>query len=194
MTARLSEVGEVLGADLPPSAASLEVVDVEHDSRRVTEGALFCCAPGAQTDGHDHAAAAVEAGAVALLVERPVEVAVPQLRVDVVRRAMAPAAALVHGHPSGRLDVVGVTGTNGKTTTVRLVAAAAERLGRRTREIGTLTGVRTTPEAPELQRTLAGTELGKNIVLGMNVALMALTFDLAVMAWAEKRKKTLGLG
>jgi len=137
------------------SAAATSVTGVAHDSRAVVPGDLFCCVPGEQTDGHDHAPAAVAAGAVALLCERPLDLAVPQVLVADARVAMAPAAAAVHGHPSAALEVVGVTGTNGKTTTVHLLRSVLEAAGRRAEVIGTLTGARTTPEAPELQRQLA---------------------------------------
>ena len=136
-------------------AAAARVVDVEHDSRRVGPGALFACIPGAVSDGHRFAADAVAAGAAALLAERPVDVTVPSLLVRSVRRAVGPAAAMVHGHPARRLDIAGVTGTNGKTTTVRLAAGLLRAAGREPVEIGTLTGTLTTPEAPDLQRTLS---------------------------------------
>ena len=160
----VGELARTLGADLradgpgssdADAAAEVRVSDVEHDSRRVRPGALFACIPGETFDGHRFAADAAAAGAVALLVERPVEAAVPCLVVESVRRAVGPAADAVHGHPSRRLDVVGVTGTNGKTTTVRLVAGLLRSAGRHAAEIGTLTGTLTTPEAGNLQRTLA---------------------------------------
>ena len=160
----VGELARTLGADLradgpgssdADAAAEVRVSDVEHDSRRVRPGALFACIPGETFDGHRFAADATAAGAVALLVERPVEAAVPCLVVESVRRAVGPAAAAVHGHPSRRLDLVGVTGTNGKTTTVRLVAGLMRSAGRDAVEIGTLTGALTTPEAGDLQRTLA---------------------------------------
>jgi UDP-N-acetylmuramoyl-L-alanyl-D-glutamate--2,6-diaminopimelate ligase len=128
---------------------------VSHDSRRVASDTLFCCVPGARTDGHDHAAAAVAAGAVALVVERPLPIPVPQLRVPSVRAALGPVAAAVHGHPSQQLTIVGVTGTNGKTTTTWLVREILESVGIPCGLLGTLTGARTTPEAPELQEALA---------------------------------------
>ena len=162
----LGELARSLPADLLPPAdagdpqdiadpASVQVDDVEHDSRRVTGGALFACIPGAACDGHHLAADAVAAGAVALLVERPVPARVPCLLVESVRQAVGPAAAAVNGHPSGRLDLAGVTGTNGKTTTVRLAAGLLRAAGRDAVEIGTLTGTLTTPEATDLQRTLS---------------------------------------
>ena len=133
----------------------VDIIDVEHDSRRVGPGHLFACVPGETTDGHDHAPAAIEAGAVAVLVERRLDVRVPQIVVPSVRKAMGPAAAAVHDEPSAHIPVIGVTGTNGKTTTVWLIGDLLEQLGASATEIGTLTGVRTTPEAPELQRALA---------------------------------------
>ena len=152
--------GRLLDADdagpAPPSAAGATLVsDVEHDSRLVEPGALFACIQGAAVDGHDFAGEAVAAGASALLVERPMPAAVPRLVVRSVRRALGPAAAAVHGDPSRRLELVGVTGTNGKTTTVRLIAGLLGAAGRSVTEIGTLTGTLTTPEAPHLQRRLA---------------------------------------
>ena len=162
----LGELARSLPADLLPpggagsrqgaaDAAAVEVDDVEHDSRRVTGGALFACIPGTACDGHRFAADAVVAGATALLVERPVPAKVPCLLVESVRRAVGPAAAAVHRHPSRRIDLAGVTGTNGKTTTVRLAAGLLRGAGRDAVEIGTLTGALTTPEATDLQRTLS---------------------------------------
>jgi UDP-N-acetylmuramoyl-L-alanyl-D-glutamate--2,6-diaminopimelate ligase len=126
------------------------------------------------TDGHDHAAAAVRAGAVAVLAERPLGLDVPELIVPSVRAAMGPVASLVHGDPSRSLAVVGVTGTNGKTTTVRLIAGIMAEFGVRAREIGTLTGVRTTPEAPELQRLLGHARLDGEQLVAMEVSSHAL--------------------
>ena len=160
----VGELAEALGADIIAAdsgadtaeaiARSTRVCDVEHDSRQVQPGALFACIRGVSHDGHDHAHSAVDAGAAALLVQRRLGVRVPQLRVDSVRRAVGPAAAAVYGHPSRRLDVVGVTGTDGKTTTAAMIAHLLRDNGRAVTEIGTLTGSRTTPEAPELQRQL----------------------------------------
>lgn len=135
--------------------ADVEIVDVHFDSRRVDPGSLFCCVTGASVDGHEHAPEAVERGAVALMVERVLDLDVPQIVVDDVRRAMALAAAAVHGDPSASLTVIGVTGTNGKTTTTHLLRSILESAGRPVRVLGTLSGARTTPEAPDLQRMLA---------------------------------------
>jgi UDP-N-acetylmuramoyl-L-alanyl-D-glutamate--2,6-diaminopimelate ligase len=136
--------------------AATDVTSVEYDSRRVQPGALFFCVPGAHSDGHDHAAAAVGAGAVALLGERPLDIDVAQVWVGPggARPAMADVAATFYGHPGRDLTMVGVTGTNGKTTVTHLVAGLLGLSGVRCGVIGTLDGVRTTPEAPELQRRL----------------------------------------
>jgi UDP-N-acetylmuramoyl-L-alanyl-D-glutamate--2,6-diaminopimelate ligase len=141
-----------------------EIASVTHDSRAVGAGDLFCCVPGSTADGHDHAPAAVAAGAAALLVERPLGLPVAEARVASVRAAMGPVAAAAAGHPSTRLAVLGVTGTNGKTTTTYLLEAIARAAGMRPGLIGTigaridgepLPGERTTPEATELQPLLA---------------------------------------
>src|SRR3954470_7748765 len=92
-----------------------EIRDLAYDSRRVGSGTLFFCFAGERSDGHDFAAAAVEAGAAALVVERPLKLGVPQVQVDDARAAMAPLAATFFGDPTAELAVVGITGTNGKT-------------------------------------------------------------------------------
>ena len=150
-------LAERLGApvDLRGRAVGVEVTAVTHSSTGVGPGAVFCCVPGQIHDGHDFAPAAVAAGAVALLCERPLDLGVPELVVPSVRAAMGPLAAIVAGDPSGQLAIVGVTGTNGKTTTTHLLAAVLDHAGMRCGLIGTLSGARTTPEAPELQTQLA---------------------------------------
>jgi UDP-N-acetylmuramoyl-L-alanyl-D-glutamate--2,6-diaminopimelate ligase len=153
---------------------SVAVSSVEHDSRHVQPGALFCCVPGGRVDGHDFAEDAVAAGAVALVVERVLPLDAPQLVVDDVRVAMGPIAAAVAGDPSTHLDVIGVTGTNGKTTVVAVVGHVLEHAGRPTEVIGTLTGARTTPEAPELQRQLRGALDAGRQAVAMEVSSHAL--------------------
>jgi UDP-N-acetylmuramoyl-L-alanyl-D-glutamate--2,6-diaminopimelate ligase len=142
---------DVIGVD-----SATPIVDVTHDSRQVQPGWAFACVVGDHFDGHDLAGVAVDAGAVALLVERPLPWDVPQVVVRDVRRAMGSFAAEVHGHPATKLRTIGITGTNGKTTTSYLVAAILRAAGVETRVQGTLSGVRTTPEATDLQRLLAG--------------------------------------
>src|SRR5580704_14343380 len=108
-----------LSAGGPP----IDVASLAYDSRAVAPGALFFCVPGEHADGHDHAAEAIARGAVALVVERPLGLGVPELLVDSVRDAMAPLAVRFNHDPSASLRVVGITGTNGKTTSAFLVAA-----------------------------------------------------------------------
>lgn len=159
---------EVLGP------ADVDVTACTHDSRQVGPGTLFCCVPGAHHDGHDFAAGAVADGAVALLDERPVDAGAPEVRVASVRAEMGWFAAAVHGFPSDRLEVVGVTGTNGKTTTVALLAAILAEAGRSCGVIGTLTGARTTPEAPDLQAQLAAMVAEGRDAVAMEVSSHAL--------------------
>jgi UDP-N-acetylmuramoyl-L-alanyl-D-glutamate--2,6-diaminopimelate ligase len=162
VTAALSTVASHLdGAER--RGEDVQVVDATHDSRRAAPDWLFCAIVGACTDGHDHAADAVDRGAAALLVERWLDLPVPQVRVPSVRAATGPAAACVHGRPSDELTVVGLTGTNGKTTTAYLLEGAFAASGVGVGVIGTVEtrihgtpepGVRTTPEGTDLQRLL----------------------------------------
>ena len=166
------------------------VSSVEFDSRRAVAGALFCCVPGEHTDGHAHAADAVARGATSLLCEHFCDLGVTQVRVAPggARPAMASVAAAFWGHPARALDTVGVTGTNGKTTVTQLVRSVLEADGRPTGVVGTLGGARTTPEAPDLQRTLAGMVSDGSRAVAMEVSSHALiqhrldgiVFDVAV--------------
>jgi UDP-N-acetylmuramoyl-L-alanyl-D-glutamate--2,6-diaminopimelate ligase len=141
--------------------ASVEISDLAYDTRHVRPGSLFFCVPGARADGHDFAAEAVARGAAALVVERPLELDVPQLVVADARRAMAVAADDFFARPTEELQVAAVTGTNGKTTTAFLLYAILAAAGRRPGLLGTIESrvggerrpaVRTTPEAIDLQR------------------------------------------
>jgi len=157
----LERLVAALGAIEVVMRAPVEVRDLAYDARAVTPGAVFFCVAGARADGHDFAADAVERGAVALVVERPLELAVPQIVVPDARAAMAVAADEFFERPTEQLEVVGVTGTSGKTTTSFLLFAILAAAGRRPGLLGTIEariggerrGVqRTTPEAIELQR------------------------------------------
>jgi UDP-N-acetylmuramoyl-L-alanyl-D-glutamate--2,6-diaminopimelate ligase len=141
--------------------APVEVEDLVYDSRVVRPGALFFCVPGARVDGHTLAGEALEAGAVALVVERPLEASVPQLVVPDTRTAMALAADEFFERPTEELEVAGVTGTNGKTTSVFVLHSVLAAAGRRPGLLGTVESriggerrpaVRTTAEAIDLQR------------------------------------------
>ena len=158
------QLERLVGALSPPAVVGrtpVEIRDLAYDTRDVRPGALFFCVPGATVDGHDLAADAVERGAVALVVERRVAAAVPQLVVPSVRAAMPRAALEFFGHPSQELAVIAVTGTSGKTTTVFLLYAILEAAGRRPallssieRRVGdsVLAPTLNTPEAIDLQR------------------------------------------
>lgn len=149
---RTAELVPRIGAELLGDASDVAIHDVTHDSRVVGPGSLFACVPGERFDGHDFASAAIDRGAVALLVERSLDLPVPMLRVRSVREALGPAAAAVHGDPSMDLQVIGITGTNGKTTTAALLASILRSAGLATETLGTLSGARTTPEGSDLQR------------------------------------------
>jgi UDP-N-acetylmuramoyl-L-alanyl-D-glutamate--2,6-diaminopimelate ligase len=154
-------VAEAGGARVVGDAA-MDVGSLAYDSRKVEPGTLFFCVPGEKVDGHEFAGAAVEAGAVALLVERELDVEVAQVVVPDARAAMAPLAARFWGDPTAELRVVGVTGTNGKTTTAFLVREVLEAAGIQCGLLGTVRQMvggaeedveRTTPEAIDLQET-----------------------------------------
>jgi UDP-N-acetylmuramoyl-L-alanyl-D-glutamate--2,6-diaminopimelate ligase len=141
--------------------APVEITDLAYDARAAGPGSLFFCVPGTKSDGHEFAAEAVANGAVALVVERPLELDVPQLVVEDARGAMAAAADEVFGRPTEELQVAAVTGTNGKTTTAFLLYSILAAAGRRPGLLGTIESrvggerrpaIRTTPEAIDLQR------------------------------------------
>jgi UDP-N-acetylmuramoyl-L-alanyl-D-glutamate--2,6-diaminopimelate ligase len=143
-------------------APEVEILGLAYSTAGVSPGALFFCVPGFRADGHDFAPEAVERGAVALVCERPLGLGVPEVLVEDVRAAMGPVAARFYGDPTAELDVVGITGTNGKTTTAFLVRHLLEATGVRTGLLGTVKRVvggveeqveRTTPEAVDLQAT-----------------------------------------
>ncbi len=160
----LGAIARAVGGQLTGDA-SLVVADVTHDSRQAQPGSLFVAIKGAQFDAHQFIAQVLAQGAVGVISvrERPADFAGAWLRVADARAALAQAAAEVHGHPSRELQVVGVTGTNGKTTTAHLVAAMAEAAGHKVALLGTV-GHRigrekietehTTPEASDVQRFL----------------------------------------
>ncbi len=135
----------------------VEVSDVQVDSRACAPGSLFFALPGRQTNGVTHSADAVAHGAVAVVAGEPVQVAAPVVVVPTsrLRALLAEASAAIVGHPELDVDLVGVTGTNGKTTVTSLVASLARALGWNGASVGTLTNERTTPAPPELFRTLA---------------------------------------
>lgn len=161
----VNELATLMGQGRVQGDGNTIITGIQHDSRQVEAGDLFCAIPGFRTDGHLYCQEAAMRGCAAFLVER--EEALPAgsvgIVVDNARMALARASDVFYGHPSGRLWMVGVTGTNGKTTTTHLIRAVLEGsdvacglTGTLHTLIGpqTLQVVRTTPEAPDLQRIL----------------------------------------
>ena len=164
MQALARSVPEQCFADLTAAAGGLDaaVTGVAHDSRRVGPGSVFVALRGLKVEGAAFAQQAIAAGAAAIVAEKPPEgpVAVPWITVPDSRVALAWMAAEFHGHPSREMTVVGITGTNGKTTTSYLLSAIFEAAGVRCGLMGTVTyrigdreiaATRTTPEAPDVQ-------------------------------------------
>src|SRR3954449_2059450 len=142
-------------------APDVEITGLAYSSSDVAAGSLFFCVPGFRADGHGFAPDAVSRGAVALVCERPLGLGVPEVIVPRVREAMGPIAARFYGEPARELRVVGITGTNGKTTTAFLTRAILEATGTQCGLIGTVKyvvggreqeAIRTSPEALDLQR------------------------------------------
>lgn len=184
----------ISGIEIQASLGDCQVIirGMSMDSRHVQAGDLFVCVPGFQVDGHDFAAKAVASGAVALVVERFLPLEVPQVKVSNVRQVMGKLAAVVYGYPSEHLELVGVTGTNGKTTITYLIEKIGIKQGKKVGLIGTLgaridgrdiPGDRTTPEAIEVQKLL-GEMVGEGVSLAaMEVSSHAL--DLGRVAGCE---------
>jgi UDP-N-acetylmuramoyl-L-alanyl-D-glutamate--2,6-diaminopimelate ligase len=166
--ARIGVTAEIVGD------SSVDVTGIALDSRRVGPGDLFACIPGGITDGHRFASAAVGEGAPALVCERRLDIGVPQVLVSSVRRSLGPLSDTFFHHPSQKLTVVGVTGTNGKTTVCALLQAILEANGWPATTIGTLTQSRTTPEAPELHALLAQWQSKGGRAVAMEVSSHAL--------------------
>ena len=184
------DLRELLGS----GPAGVEVVDLAFDNRLVTAGTLFFCVPGFTRDGHDFAPDAVARGAAALVVQRPLGLGIPEVVVDDVRAAMATVAARFAGDPTARLRVVGITGTNGKTTTAFIVRSLLEAAGISCGLLGTVMSVvggtesevkHTTPEAIDLQRTFAAMLAGGDSACAMEVSSHALELRRAdAIHWA----------
>jgi UDP-N-acetylmuramoyl-L-alanyl-D-glutamate--2,6-diaminopimelate ligase len=184
---RLDQLTAALGAGahvaVRGAGAPVEITGLAYDSRSVRPGDLFFCVGGFRTDGHDFAPAAVRSGAAALVVERPLALGVPEVLVESARAAMAPLAARFHGCPARELRVVGVTGTNGKTTTAYILRSLLEASGTQCGLMGTVKSViagrerpvqRTTPEAIDLQADLRAMLDGGDRACAMEVSSHAL--------------------
>ncbi len=186
---RLDElVATASGVDRVVGDAAVDISALVYDSRKVGPGALFFCVPGEKADGHDFALDVIEAGAAALVVERELVVAAPQVVVADARTAMAVLAARFQGDPTAELRVVGVTGTNGKTTTAFLIREILEAAGISCGLLGTVKQVvagvdeeveRTTPEAIDLQATFRRMLDGGDAACVMEVSSHALSLHRA---------------
>jgi UDP-N-acetylmuramoyl-L-alanyl-D-glutamate--2,6-diaminopimelate ligase len=187
----LVRVLEPFGARLHGNSG-LRVTGLRQDSRAITQGDLFCARQGSHSSGLSHLPEAKAKGALALLLQAPMpglELGLPAIEVSDVRRAAAFAAEAIYGYPSRSLSLVGITGTNGKTTTSFLVEHALAELGQKPARLGTLglsfgerqsEGSLTTPEADDLSRTLAEVSEGGGTHVVMEVSSHAL--DLARVA------------
>jgi UDP-N-acetylmuramoyl-L-alanyl-D-glutamate--2,6-diaminopimelate ligase len=180
---RLEELAAAAQAQRTLGDPAVEVSGLAYDSRTVEPGTLFLCVVGERADGHEFAARAVERGAVALVVERELELGVPQVLVADARAAMAPIAARFYGDPTAELRVAGITGTNGKTTTAFLLREVLEAAAVQSGLLGTVKQVvgaveeeveRTTPEAIDLQRTFRRMLEGGDRACAMEVSSHAL--------------------
>ncbi|TPE69179.1 UDP-N-acetylmuramoyl-L-alanyl-D-glutamate--2,6-diaminopimelate ligase [Halalkalibacterium halodurans] len=176
-----------------------DIHSIHMDSREVVEGGLFFCIKGYTVDGHDYAQQAVSNGAVAVVSERPLELSVPVVVVRDSRRAMAQVATKFYGEPTNDLQLIGVTGTNGKTTITHLIEKIMQDQGKMTGLIGTMyTKIghelretkNTTPESLVLQRTFADMKKSGVTTAMMEVSSHALQsgrvrgcdFDVAVFS------------
>ncbi|MGA7397403.1 MAG: UDP-N-acetylmuramoyl-L-alanyl-D-glutamate--2,6-diaminopimelate ligase [Solirubrobacterales bacterium] len=194
---RLDQILRALTTGQLDGDSGTEISSLAFDNRKVQPGALFFCVKGLDSDGHDYAALAVEAGAVALVCERPMGLGVPEIVVADSRAAMAPAAAAFNDFPTTDLKVAGVTGTNGKTTTAFLLHAILESAGVHSGLMGTVKQLvggeeedveRTTPEAIDLQATFRRMEMAGDEACVMEVSSHAMVmhradaidFDVAV--------------
>lgn len=191
---RLREIAEgfrIIGEANP------DITDIAYDSRNITPGALYCALVGRNRDGHDFIPEAERAGAAALLVARPVDSSLPQIVAQDTREAMAILADRFFGHPSGRMKLVGITGTAGKSTTAFIVHSALRAMGHPSALLTTVQystprsswpAERTTPEAPDIQRLLSraldeGAEFGVMEVSSHGVAerrILGLRFSVGV--------------
>jgi UDP-N-acetylmuramoyl-L-alanyl-D-glutamate--2,6-diaminopimelate ligase len=161
---------------VPFKDGDLEITSIENDNRKVQKGSLFICIKGYTVDGHDFAESAVKNGAAAILAERPLSLDVPVILVKDTTRAMAVLADTLYGQPTKKLHLIGITGTNGKTTTSHLIEKIMVDAGQKTGLIGTMyTKIaektietkNTTPESLTLQKTFQ-----QMVEAGVNTAVM----------------------
>jgi UDP-N-acetylmuramoyl-L-alanyl-D-glutamate--2,6-diaminopimelate ligase len=190
---RLRILADLIGAEVQGSGDPL-IRDATHDSRQVRPGTLFVAVKGFSTDGHRFVDQAVANGAVAAVVTEDVETKVPVLRVPDARTVMGPLAAAIHGNPSRQVPVIGVTGTNGKTTVTHMIEHILSTAGRTVGLVGTIhtrigddviPALHTTPEATDFQRLLRDmVDRGADVV-AVEVSSHALVLHRVDATWFE---------
>src|SRR3954452_9295489 len=173
---KLQKLLENLHAIIPYNGENPEIISIENDNRKVQKGSLFICIKGYTVDGHDFAESAVENGAAAILAERALSLDVPVILVKDTTRAMAVLSDAFYGQPTKKLHLIGITGTNGKTTTSHLIEKIMVDAGQKTGLIGTMyTKIadktietkNTTPESLTLQKTFK-----QMVEAGVDIAVM----------------------
>ncbi|MCX7715615.1 MAG: UDP-N-acetylmuramoyl-L-alanyl-D-glutamate--2,6-diaminopimelate ligase, partial [Clostridia bacterium] len=180
---------ELAGSEWLDGHDDIEVTGIAYDSRKVEPGNLFVCIKGFSQDGHSYAKAAAERGAAVIVAEDKIEVGIPVFYVDDTRKAIAMLSSKFFGHPSRKFSLIGVTGTNGKTTVTYLIKSILECAGKRVGVIGTNQNIigdkvlvtqsttPTTPNALELQKLFAEmADSGAEYVV-MEVSSHALDLD-----------------
>jgi len=135
---QLKELAQTLVVSRLIGDGLADITGLQIDSRQIEQGDLFICITGQVSDGHDYAATAVQKGAVALVVERILDLNVPQLLVENAREAMAALACHYYGYPSTDMKIIGVTGTNGKTTTTNIIEHILRYNNKQTGLMGTI--------------------------------------------------------
>lgn len=195
---QLSEILKLINRSCMQEHLHLQIADITYDSRKVKQGSLFICLPGATVDGHDYAAAAVKAGAVAVIAERELDLSVPVIVVPDSRLAMQELVPYFYDYPASKMKLIGVTGTNGKTTTTNIIYNLLKAAGHKVGLIGTIeakyldvciVSKNTTPDVVDLQHLLADMYKAGVEYLVMEVSSHALalervagcTFDAAVL-------------
>lgn len=194
----LSEIMELIDINCPQQYQNLCVTAIAYDSRKVVPGSLFICLTGATVDGHDYALAAVEAGAVAIIAEKELPLSIPVMLVTNSRRAMQAIVPYFYDYPASKMKMIGVTGTNGKTTTTNIIYNLLKAAGYKAGLVGTIdikyldvciTSKNTTPDVVDLQLLLSDMYATGVEYLVMEVSSHALalervagcTFDTAVL-------------
>ena len=163
---KLSEILDGINYEVIQGSTDVEINSIQYNSKKITKGDTFFCIKGLATDGHNYAAAALEMGAAAVVCERDIKAdkKITVIKVKDSRKALALSAANYYGRPTDKLKLIGITGTNGKTTSTYMMKSILEEAGYKVGLIGTILNYvageklhaeRTTPESLELQQLFA---------------------------------------